>query len=71
MYGNKHHNSSIVKQKQQFILLTTNFFTIMNMEKEMMYVAPVVEVLEVEVEKGFEVSNPDATVDGDVTNPFE
>jgi len=25
----------------------------MNMEKEMMYVAPAVEVLEVEVEKGF------------------
>ncbi len=31
----------------------------MNMEKEMMYVAPAVEVLEVEVEKGFEVSIPD------------
>lgn len=28
----------------------------MNMEKEMKYVTPAVEVLEVEVEKGFEAS---------------
>ncbi|GAB6870183.1 hypothetical protein JCM16496A_25880 [Bacteroides rodentium JCM 16496] len=28
----------------------------MNMEKEMMYVAPAVEVLEVEVEVGFDAS---------------
>jgi len=30
----------------------------MNMEKEMMYEAPEVLVLEVEVEKGFEMSKP-------------
>ena len=30
----------------------------MKMEKEMKYEAPVVELLEVEVEKGFEVSIP-------------
>lgn len=29
------------------------------MEKEVLYVAPAVEVIEVEVEKGFAVSNPD------------
>ena len=33
---------------------------IMKMEKEMKYEAPAVEVLEVEVEKGFEVSRPDS-----------
>ena len=37
---------------------------------KMNYVAPELEVLEVIVEKGFEASNPDATVGGDVTNPF-
>ena len=44
----------------------------MKMEKEMKYEAPVVEVLEVMVEKGFEGSGtpPDATVDGDMSNPF-
>ncbi len=30
----------------------------MNMEKEMMYVAPTVEVLEMEIEKGYEISIP-------------
>ena len=34
---------------------------IMKMEKEMKYVAPEVEVLEVMVEKGFDYSNPDIT----------
>ena len=38
---------------------------------EMNYVAPELEVLEVMVEKGFESSTPDATVGGDVSNPFE
>ena len=28
------------------------------MEKEMMYVAPTVEVLEMEIEKGYEISIP-------------
>ena len=44
----------------------------MKMEKEMKYVAPEVEVLEVMVEKGFEGSGtpPDATVGGDVSVPF-
>ena len=37
---------------------------------EMNYVAPEMEVLEVMVEKGFEASNPDATVNGNVSNPF-
>ena len=37
---------------------------------EMNYVAPELEVLEVMVEKGFESSTPDATVGGDVTDPF-
>ena len=37
---------------------------------EMNYVAPELEVLEVMVEKGFESSTPDATVDGDFENPF-
>ena len=64
MYGNKYHNNSIVKRKQQFILLTTNF-TIMNMEKEMKYVAPAVEVLEVEMEKGFQASGEFDIEDGD------
>ena len=36
----------------------------MNMEKEMKYVAPVVEVLEVVVEAGFEMS-PDVPQGGD------
>jgi len=39
--------------KEQFILLLTTNFTIMNMEKEMKYEAPAVEVLEVMVETGF------------------
>lgn len=45
---------------------------IMKMENEMKYVAPEVEILEITVEKGFagSVDNPDATVDGDVDNPF-
>ena len=30
----------------------------MNMEKEMMYVAPTVEVLEMEIEIGYEISIP-------------
>jgi len=55
MYGDKHHNNSIVKRKQQFILLTTNFM-IMKMGKEMKYESPEVEVLEVEIELGFAVS---------------
>ena len=36
---------------------------------EMNYVAPELEVLEVMVEKGFEGSNPDATVDGNFGAP--
>ena len=46
---------------------------IMKMENEMKYVAPEVETLEVEVEVGFAGSpeNPDASVGGDVSNPFE
>jgi len=40
-------------KKKQFILLLTTNFTIMNMEKEMMYEAPLVEVFTVEVEQGF------------------
>ena len=45
----------------------------MKMEKEMKYVAPEVEVLEVMMEMGFagSVDDPDATVGGDVDNPFE
>ena len=41
------------------------------MEMENLYLAPEVEVLEVAVERGFEASNPDATVGGDMDNPFE
>ena len=37
---------------------------------EMNYVAPELEVLEVMVETGF-AGSADATVDADVTNPFE
>ena len=37
---------------------------------KMNYVAPELEVLEVMVEQGFAGSNPDATVDGDFSNPF-
>ena len=40
------------------------------MEKKEMYLAPEIEVLEVMVERGFEASNPDATVDGDMDSPF-
>ena len=43
---------------------------IMKMEKEMMYVAPAVEVLEVEMEKGFAGSvDPDDVPAGE-PNPF-
>jgi hypothetical protein len=35
----------------------------MKMEKEMKYEAPAVEVLEVEVEKGFQMSNEDPVID--------
>ena len=37
----------------------------MNMEKEMKYVAPAVEVLEVEMEKGFQASGEFDIEDGD------
>ncbi|GAB6870161.1 hypothetical protein [Bacteroides rodentium] len=37
----------------------------MKMEKEMMYEAPAVEVLEVTIEKGFEASVPGGVVDGE------
>ncbi len=40
----------------------------MNMEKEMMYVAPAVEVLEVEIELGF-AGSPDKG-DGEFDNGF-
>lgn len=39
------------------------------MVKEVMYVAPVVEIIEVEVEKGFANSIP-ASGDGGGDNPF-
>ena len=44
----------------------------MKEENEMKYEAPEVEVLEVVVERGFEGSGtpPDATVGGDVSDPF-
>jgi len=45
-------------KQEQLILLTTNF-TIMRMEKEMKYEAPVVEVLLAEVEQGFISSGTD------------
>ena len=40
------------------------------MEKKEMYLAPEVEVLEVEVEKGFQASSGDPTIGGDDTFPF-
>jgi len=58
-------------QEKNNYYITNNKLTLMKMEKEMKYEAPEVEVLEVKIEKGFEVSAPDATVGGDVNNPFE
>ena len=40
-------------QEKNNYYITNNKLTLMKMEKEMKYVAPEVEVLEVEIEKGF------------------
>ena len=53
-----------VKREIKLLTLTTKLFKIMEMEK--FYVAPEVEVLEVEVEKGFIGSG---WGDGDQTEP--
>lgn len=42
----------------------------MNMEKEMKYVAPEVEVLEVAIEKGFEASQTDPDINDGGGFPF-
>ena len=43
----------------------------MNMEKEMKYVAPEVEVLEVAIEKGFEASQGGSTDGGSENIPWD
>ena len=59
-------NNDKNERETLLILLTTNFM-IMKMENEMKYVAPEVEVLEIEVEAGFEGSS-DVPAGGE--NPF-
>lgn len=44
-------------QEKNNYYITNNKLTLMKMEKEMKYLAPEVEVLEVEIEKGFEGSD--------------
>ncbi|GAB6870165.1 hypothetical protein JCM16496A_25700 [Bacteroides rodentium JCM 16496] len=41
------------KKKRTNYIINNYFFTIMNMEKEMKYEAPLVETMDVEVEVGF------------------